>query len=174
MNTSKSLWIAVVVVTIIAVMGLYLPKSTIQTITNTVKGISDSTNFTSIGLGTNDRYVVTTAVRQPLLTATTTPCSILSPSDATTSIVYASLNITTSTSTAIVWELATSTTAYATTSLILSHKAVSGEQSDIVFAGGSDIGVVAPSTYINWKWGGAVVAGTAKLNGYCQLMLRKI
>jgi hypothetical protein len=174
MNNTKILWSAVVVVAIIAVFGLFNPTSKTIYQTNTVKGI-DSTNFTNLGLGINDSYVQIGGRRQSLVTGTSTPCSILSP-NATTTVAFADLNILTSTSTATYWQLATSTTAYATTSVMATYSVSSGISPVLTYDSpvSSIDSMIAPNTYLVWKVGGVTIADATKLTGTCQVIFNVI
>ena len=111
--------------------------------------------------------------RKPLTTATTTPCAIKSPS-ATSTLVHASLQITTATSTATTWTFASSTTAFATTSLYNTFSLASGALGTMVATTTNITGVVTddrtvfpPSSYLVWGVAGTVISGTTKLNGFC-------
>jgi hypothetical protein len=171
MNNIKIIWSAMVVITIIALIGLFSPSSKIvtQTIDNTVKGMDYTTNFPALGMGINDKFVGMTARRQTLTAATTTPCSILSP-NATTSLIFADLNITTGTSTATYWQMGTSTNAFATTSISATYSVASGVTPALIFdpTSGIDSSIVAPNTYVVWKVGGVTIADSTKLLGTCQ------
>lgn len=107
--------------------------------------------------------------RVALATATNTPCSIQSPA-ATSSLSFASLNLTTGTSTATVWTLAKAATAFATTTPFNTYSVGSGALASITQYGTSSINgndVIGPNTYLVWGVQGTVIADATKLLGTC-------
>lgn len=98
--------------------------------------------FSDNGVATYPRSVA-------LLAATTTPCSIKSPS-ATTTIARFTLNIRTATSSAGTIVVATSTTPNATsTTPFYSPIAVAANSTrTLTWAGGTENNIVAPNTYV--------------------------
>lgn len=92
-----------------------------------------------------------TVVRQTLVTtATTTPCALLNPFNATSSVPYIAVNVTTGTSTLSTLNFATSTTAYATTSTFANFNVAANNQQTVVYTGTStgQGPVVAPNGYL--------------------------
>lgn len=70
---------------------------------------------------------------QVMRQATTTPCNITSPLNATTTLNYAEVHIVTASSTATQWDIAESPNAYATTTAIDSpYLVAAGAQADIL------------------------------------------
>lgn len=127
-------------------------------------GLSSSTDSIGLGLGT------------------TTPCSILSP-NATTSLVRASIAINTSTSTAGTWTLATSTTAYASTTFYATFSVTANKLGYYEYIASSTTSgserLFKPNTYLNWTVAGAPGRGTIKNgfiypNSYCQAQFRRL
>lgn len=110
-----------------------------------------------------------------LATATTTPCAIISPA-ATSTLLAATLQVTTASSTATTWTFATSTTAYATTSLYNTFSLASGALGSMVATTTNITGVVTndrtvfpPNTFLVWGVAGVSnPSDTSKLNGSCQ------
>lgn len=113
------------------------------------------------------------AARVALNTATTTPCAIQSPS-ATSTLVHASLSITTATSTATTWTVAKATTAYATTTSLGSSIALASGKfgtmtASTTFNGlADDTQIIAPNNYIVWGVAGIGNLTSDKLLGTCQ------
>lgn len=109
-------------------------------------------------------------------TATSTPCSFQSPAG-TSTLVFASLQITTGTTTDTTeWDIAKATTPFATSTIISRFSVPAGTATLVASttaASGAlpavdDITTLAPNTYLVWKYGGTVVAGTNKLLGQCR------
>lgn len=99
-------------------------------------------------------------VKQSFTSATTTPCSIQN-GNATTSLAYFSMQITTGTSTASTFDVSTSTTAFATSStLVSSHAVGSGAQTTLSwFASGAQNAIVAPNEWVIFKTNEAGLGG---------------
>ena len=106
-----------------------------------------------------------------MLTATTTLCSFMTPS-ATTSLQFVSFQIYTGTSTAATIDIATSTTAYATTTNLVSGKAVAASSQGYAVwtpTGGSlDDTILSPNVYVNIKTAGAGLGGYT-FRGKCKV-----
>jgi len=124
----------------------------------------------------------TCATGRPLTLATTTPCSIQSPT-ATSTIVRAGLNISVATSTATVWTLATSTTAFSTTSALTNQFSLgSGAQGAMTYTGTTtalnttinNAQVLPPNTWVNWGVQGTAISGTTYLKGTCNVEFKVI
>lgn len=102
------------------------------------------------------------SVQQSFTGATTTPCSIQNPwGTATSSLMAYAMQITTGTSTASAFDLATSTTAFATTTnLVAGHSVASGAQTTLSwFPSGAQNAIVAPTEWVNLKTVGAGLSG---------------
>ena len=114
------------------------------------------------------------AIQQSFTAATTTPCSIANPFSATSTIVGYMAVITTGTSTAATIDVATSTTAYATsTNLVTAYPVGSGKQAFIQwFPSGASNATLGPSEYINIKTAGAGLGGYT-YTGTCSALLMK-
>lgn len=178
------MWSAVVVVAIIAIIGLFAPHST-QTIVEapapTLSATPISTNYSAVGIGINDRYVVQTARRLPLTTGTTTPCAIQSPS-ATSTLEWTDADITTATSTAITWTIATSTTAFATSSVLTQFTPVTSSLYTLVWyptttSGAllaTSTGLLPPSSWVVFGASGIVGTGGLVTSGSCQAVFNLI
>lgn len=106
--------------------------------------------------------------------ATTTPCSMQAPS-ATSTLQFASWQITVGTSTAATIDLGTSTTRYATsTNLVAAKSVASGAQGYAYWSplGGSvDDAKMAPNTWVNVKTAGAGLSGYT-YTGTCEAVFQ--
>lgn len=109
--------------------------------------ISQAIGWLTSGLATP---INETIVRQTLTAATGTPCAILNPFSATSSVPYVAFNVTTATGTAATLNFATSSTAFATTSIFANFSIAASQQQTVVYTGTSTgIGpVVAPGGYL--------------------------
>ena len=129
--------------------------------------------------------VSTCFARQGLALATTTPCSIKSPS-ATSTLVRTSVMVATATSTATYWNVATSTTAYSTSSASTIGAQIalpSGALGSIMYNSTttsattlvSDGLAIAPNTYLVW-WVQGVdhPYDTTKLRGFCTATFQQL
>ena len=164
MKTSSKVWVALVVVAIIAIGGYLYPK--VQQLVGANPGPDvDSECASQNGLET-------CKVRKGLTLATTTPCSVRSPTG-TSTLVYTSLQITTATSTVTTWTLATSTNAFATTSALnAAYTLASGAEGSVQFTGTTtELGVnfedfnthdlLPPNSWVVW---GVAGIGTSMSN----------
>ena len=102
--------------------------------------------------------------------ATTTPCALVSPS-ATSTLLIATLQVTTGTSTATTWTIAQGSTPYATTTSVGSYSIASGQGFSTSTVPSTNAGfVVLPNNYI--VFGLAGLSGNsvpgASLVGTCQ------
>lgn len=79
--------------------------------------------------------------------SSTTPCAIQSPA-ATSSLAFGSLQITTPTTTASTWVMATSSTAFATTTALVTEVIGSGGYGSITWDAGASNSLMAPSTWV--------------------------
>jgi len=159
---NKNVIIGIVLVAVVAI-GAFLfshsaPKS------GGVQATTDITtsNFTTLASanGISNGGVYITAARISMTQGTTTPCAIQSP-NATTSLQSASALFTVASSTTNVITIATSTNAFATTSLGVTANIASGAQGTINFAG-TNASVLAPSTWVVVGMAGGL--GGASLN----------
>lgn len=109
-----------------------------------------------------------TMLRQTLTAATTTPCAIQNPFNATSTVPLAFFNVTTGTSTASSLTFATSSTAFATTSSFATFAVGASQQQTVVFNGlASGIGpVVGPNQWLVVGAAG-VPAGGFTYGGSC-------
>ena len=118
--------------------------------------------------------------KRALTLATTTPCAIKSP-NATSTLTHNSLRVSVATSTAVVWTVAKSATAFATTTRLNLVTLASGEQGTLVGTTTAlgvnivtdDIATFAPNTYVVWGGAGYVPAGSF-LGGSCQAEFKVI
>lgn len=111
--------------------------------------------------------------RMALNTATSTPCALQSPA-ATSTLISASLQIQTPTSTATFWQVAKAASGFATTTALNGHHLVaSGALSTVVASttqsdATDDSMVFGPSQWLVWGAEGFLPADATKLNGVCQ------
>lgn len=106
---------------------------------------------TSIAVG----GITYTTSKATMTSGTSTPCAIASPA-ATTTLLLFTFKQTTATSSAVYWDFATSTTAYATTSVFASRTALASTQNTYSVVGGREQdSIVSPSTYVVAKAGGS-------------------
>ena len=114
---------------------------------------------------------VTRYYARTTLNASTTACAIQAPV-ATSTLVQASVMVTTASSTATTWTFAKATTAFATTTYLDSFSLASGIQGVMASSAtttGLDIKqTMAPNTYFVVGVAGTVIADSTKLNGFCQ------
>lgn len=105
--------------------------------------------------------------------ATTTLCAIKSPA-ATSSLRSASFNIFTGTSTAATIDLATSTTAFATTTNLVSAFSVgSGATGNVSWFPSGTNSTIAPNTYVIVKTAGAGLGGYT-YGGRCSAVFQEL
>ena len=158
MNTKLS--IALVVITILAVAGCFLPFGG-STVVEKMVGATPGSDFYYDSLNFNG--VVTYYKEVGMLKATTSLCAIKSPA-ATTTLERIAWQITGGTTTAATIDIGTSTTAYATTTNLVSATAVaSGAQAYKYWTpvGGTvNDAMMSPNTWVN------VMTAGAGLNGY--------
>jgi hypothetical protein len=112
--------------------------------------------------------------------ATTTPCSIQSP-NATSTIEFASFNITTATSSVLAMDLATSTNAFASTTVLHSYTAIASAKGVWTFVASttstllaldSEKIVLPPKTWLVWKGAAATTYPYFTVVGGCQAGFR--
>lgn len=106
---------------------------------------------------------------------TSTPCSFVSPSS-TSTLVWSSLKVDTSTSTAVLWKLATSTIMNATTSGVTDEFALgSGAKGTMYYNGTTtptlldivDSNVLPANTYVTWGFEGVLGYSSTAFGGTC-------
>lgn len=195
MNTLKTIGIsALVAVIVTGAIWLSLPAKTPVVGANAVFGNTSvdgsqsnlpnpsNTDYDvarlALGLGTNlsnsntgAGNVVLEAQRMALVAATTTPCAIQNPFNATSTIQSVTVNVTTSTSTAASFQLATSTTAFANTSPIFGATLAANQQGTFMTgetASTTGLGVVLPPT----GWIVMTLTSANTLGGTCSALLQ--
>lgn len=173
---NKNVWIAIVVVAIIALGSYQFPKvhQTVNQVLGSVTGPDNPYECTS------SNGLQTCKVRQALNVATTSVCSIKSPAS-TSTLVYTGLQVTTATGTAVTLHLATSTSGFATTTSLLTNPLTlaSGAQGSYKYTGTTTpdtlVGnsadaqwdLMPPNTYVTWSAAGFIGADTTKFLGTC-------
>ncbi len=165
MKQSKLLWAGVLVAIVIAVISLQSPR-----IIETITKVGGAAGFDFINPYVNFNGVHLWPERKLLSTATSTPCAIKSPA-ASSTLLHASLQITTASSTASTWVAAKAASAFATTTQLKSFSVGSANLASLnVNATTTDTELAtiwAPNTYIVWS--NNVQPGDAtKFNGVCQ------
>lgn len=116
-----------------------------------------------------------------LKTATTTPCAIQAPS-ASSTLVFATFKITTGTSTdATTWTIATSTTAFSTTTgavLLNTYPLAAGATGEFaslpVPTGGKMTSPILPNAWVVFGVAGTIPGGSSTLLGTCSAGFRVI
>jgi len=118
--------------------------------------------------------VCTNYVRSQMVLATTTPCALRGPLNASSTIIKVTGQTLVGTTTATIWDVATSTTAFATstTARIAERKSVvSGDQAYVenwAFSGIGSTSVIGPGVYVVFGEAGvAVPAGRSEISGFC-------
>lgn len=168
-NTLK---VVLSVAIVIAIGGSYLFPSARQSVSETF-GAFPSAEIISPFLSVNQ--VRHEYRRQGLATATTTPCAIKSPS-ATSTLILSTLQLTVATNTATTWTFASSTTAFATTSLYNTFTVAANKLGTLqgtttpqgASAVGDDKQILPPNSFLVWGVAGTQPADTTLLKGYCQ------
>ena len=118
---NKKITIGVIVALIVVGIAVYALRPTTQQKVGGLANNSQSTNFTAVGLGIGDTYLVTTGDALPMTPQQVT-CSIQSPA-ASSSLTYASVDLqTTAVSTTTTWVLSWAATATATTNYFDKNK----------------------------------------------------
>lgn len=162
----KKLSIGIAVLAILAVIGFKSDVPAVNNVIGALTGPDISSTYLSVN-GVRHEYR-----RQALNTATTTPCAIVTPA-ATSSLIFASLQIDTASSTATVWTAAKATTAFATTTQLDQFSVGSGAFASLRVNASTTNSELArtfdPNTYIVWGLAGIGPSYDAtKLTGYCQ------
>lgn len=160
--------LAAVVLIVVGVMWM-TPKGNevIREVTNNVGAVSGPDRFSPDGCESVNG-LKTCSTQVALRTATTTPCSIQTPS-ATSTLVRTSLVVKTATTTAITMRLATSTTAFATTTLKYSFALGSGEKGAMSWSPTTtENAIFGPNLYVVWAPTGFIGADTSLFLGSCQ------
>lgn len=162
---NKLLKVVLSVAIVIAIGGAYVFPS-VQTYLGSVVGPELLSPFFSVD-GVKHEYR-----KAKFNTATTTPCALKSPA-ATSTLAFASAQVTTASSTATTWTLAKATTAFATTTLLNTFSLGSGVLGTMVATSTTvvavdDQTVIAPNQYLVWGVAGTAVSDVTKLNGVCQ------
>lgn len=195
MNTLKTIGISAIVALIITSgVWLMLPAKTPVVGANAVFGNTSvdgsqsnlpnpsNTDYDvarlALGLGTNlsnsntgAGNVVLEAQRMALVAATTTPCAIQNPFNATSTVQSVTVNVTTSTSTSASFQLATSTTAFANTSPIFGATLAANQQGTFMTgetASSTGLGVVLPPS----AWIVMTLTSANTLGGTCSAILQ--
>lgn len=160
----------------LAVFAFAKPK----VITQTLGATPGADNYNEC---TSQNGVQTCMYKRALATATTTPCSILSPS-ATSTLAFATLRTSVATSTATTWTLAKATSAYATTTRLGLFSLASGAFGTMsasttpsgVVTATDDLQVIAPNTWLVWGVAGVIDSARVSINfgGSCQAGFRTI
>lgn len=135
----------------------------------------------AFGLG-NSTSVPTNyeAIRMSLTSATSTPCALLNPLNATSTITSFSMNVTTATSSAITWDVGTSTTQYATSTSMLNAVSIgASQQFTMTWDGGTNNSLIGPGKYIVVGPDAATLAATGAFNsivigGSCQATFQTV
>lgn len=162
MKSKITLGVALVAV-VIATLGLIFPK--VQVPLGSVVGPELLSPFFSVNEVRHEYR------RAALVKATTTPCAVKAP-NATSTLLSASVQIRTSTTTATTWHLAEATTAFATTTNIAIFSLGSGDQGTLANVASTTaadgLSVISPNNYVVWGVAGIGNLTSDKLLGTCQ------
>ena len=133
-----------------------------------VGDVSGSTNYDTIGLGINDKYVQMVGRRIGMTTSSQIPCSIQTPA-ATSSLVFASVKLTsTSVATTTTWVLSWAASATATTTSIATIGTAKTASAAFDYAVASPTTYLPASSYINVWVLASSSAELANVAGQCQ------
>lgn len=134
----------------------------------------------ALGLGTNlsnsntgAGNVVIEAQRMSLVAATTTPCAVQNPFNATSTVLSTTVNVTTATSTSASFNLATSTTAFAATSPYFGATLAANAQGSFTAgetASTTGLGVILPPT----GWVVMTLSSANTLGGTCSATFQSV
>jgi hypothetical protein len=128
-----------VIIAAVAVVGLFLPTPTPPTSVPTpvdvgaVPGPVFTGNDITVG-GVTERFV-----SAPFNTASTTVCALRSPVNSSSTLVYASLQITTATSSAASFDIAKDPTPFATTTKLTDIHTISAYDTSLIVASTSPV-----------------------------------
>ena len=173
MKLLEKVTITALVIAVVVLFGFQFSKQ--SNVSQSPLGANPGPDFFNYYFAFNENEYY--PMRQPMRTATTTLCSFKSP-NATTTIEVASFQITKGTSTQATIDIATSTSAYATSSLtsLVSKTIASSAQGYGYFhpLGGSvDDARVSPNTPIVVQTAAAGLGGYTDL-GNCQIVFKKL
>lgn len=145
------------------------PSNTDYDVARLALGLGTNLSNSSTGAGN----VVFEAQRANLTPATTTPCSIQNPFNATSTLLGTTLNVTTATSTSASFVIATSTSAFANTSIFFGATLAANALGS--FAAGESatstgLGIVIPPT----GWVTYTLSSANTLGGTCTAVFQSI
>jgi hypothetical protein len=151
--------------------GLYVGL-TAQFQVDSSGNVTTSGSVTSTGATSTINSVSDVVYRAPSMTAaTTTPCA-LGPVLSTSTIESLVANITAGTTTASTLTWATSTTPFATTSVIAQKSVAAGAQSTFDWHPAKDNSLIFPNTYVVLGQQGGI--GTFSNTGACNMVTRSV
>ena len=180
MTSLKNVWIAMIVIAIIAIIGVFTPvgQKTVKGF-GSVQSVPDvtTTNLTTLNLSGNLMCVgglCTNAQRIPMIQASSTLCAIQSP-NATSTLTMAAVNFSSTPSYSQIYELAEDPTAFSSTTALVAAYGIgaSGTASFIATTTGSTL-VVAPSSFITLKLSTTTASATFAPVGYCSVEFQVI
>ena len=164
--------IGVIVVLVIGCLIGYSVNHSKQTRVGAI-GLSDSSNFTAIGLGTNSSYATTWGNRVQMTPSSVVPCSIQSP-NATSSLDFYSFELSSKTvATTTAWVVAWATTATATTTNIYTGAQIAAS-TGFDYANSSDATYLPPLSYLNVGVVSSSTAQLANVTGTCTALFQVI
>lgn len=177
---NKNLLIGGVILIVLA-LGVIFPRG--NSVVNQIVGGAGGTgpDSSSPYISNNGQY--TFYARQALVTATTTPCAIASPSS-TSTLLHASLQLTKGTTTdTTIWTLAKAATKFATTTKYGAWTLSGGLRGSFVATTTTAnvsptvddaLQVIAPNQFIVWGVAGTIPGDTTNLTGTCQAEFRQL
>ena len=177
MSSNKNVWVALVVIGLIAIGGFLYPK--VQTQVQPVLGSNPGPD--SLNECTSQNGLTTCMARVGFNAASTTICSIKGPAS-TSTVEWVSIGMSVSTTSATILEVATSTTAFATTTQMFTATIATSTEFDIVgqpaYTSSSKLGLLAPDNWVvaSMRQGidSAISAGTYSPTGACQAQFRVV
>lgn len=127
----------------------------------------------ALGLGTNSTPINIEGQRMSLVAATTTPCAIQNPFNATSTVQNVTINVTTATSTSASFSIATSTTAFNASSVYYNATLAANAQGTFMAgetASSTGLGIVLPPT----GWVVMTLGSANTLGGTCSAVFQSV
>lgn len=167
MTNKTNIGIGLIAIVALVLSFTAVTKTPVNTTTEVTKNVGSVTGPDLYSPYWNVNGVRTWYAGQALAKSTTTPCSLKSPAS-TSTLTVAGIQIGTASSTAITIRVATSSTAYATTTTLNSYALASGALGSFnQNSTSSQTSVMAPNTYLVFSLDGIIGADSTKLNGTC-------
>lgn len=166
---------------LVLALGVSFPKG--NSVVNQIVGGAGGTGPDSSSPYVSNNGVFTYFARQALVTATTTPCAIATPSS-TSTLLHASLQVTKGTTTdTTIWTLSKAATKFATTTKYGAWSLTGGLKGTMIATTTTQgagpvvdeaLLVIAPNQFLVWGVAGTIPGDTTNLTGTCQAVFRQI